>query len=68
MTFGVVSNPDVMLGVDSSLGVRFGVDNSPEVKFGATVCGTFRAEAETAIMLSKNNTVLCIDIPPAKTH
>lgn len=56
MIFWVDSNPGVMLGVDSNLDVMLGV----------MICGIVRAEAETetAIMLSKANIILYIDIPP----
>ena len=49
----------------------FGVDSNLDVALGVTVCGIFRAEAETeietAIMLSKANIILYIDIPPKVT-
>ncbi|MDP1855058.1 MAG: hypothetical protein Q8K74_03270 [Candidatus Nitrotoga sp.] len=49
----------------------FGVDSNLDVALGVAVCGVFRAEAgteiETAIMLSKGNIILYIDIPPKVT-
>lgn len=49
----------------------FGVDSNLDVALGVAVCGVFRAEAgteiETAIMLSKANIILYIDIPPKVT-
>ena len=57
-----------MFWVDSNLGVMFGVDSNLEVALGVMFCGTVRAEAETetAIMLSKANIILYIDIPPTE--
>ena len=43
-----------------------GVDSNLDVMLGVMICGIVRAEAETetAIMLSKTNIILYIDIPP----
>ena len=64
MILGVDSNPGVIFWVDSSPCVIFGVDNNLDVTLGVMVCGIVRAEAEAAIMLSKANIILYIDIPP----
>ncbi|BBJ22881.1 hypothetical protein W01_08080 [Candidatus Nitrotoga sp. AM1P] len=64
MIFGVDSNPGVIFWVDSSPGVMFGVDSNFDVTLGVIVCGIVLAEAETAIMLSRANIILYIDIPP----
>lgn len=64
MIFGVDSNPGVIFWVDSSPCVIFGVDNNLNVTLGVMVCGIVRAEAEAAIMLSKANIILYIDISP----
>ena len=66
VTFEVDSNPGVIFWVDSNPGVMFGVDSNLDVMLGVMICGIVRAEAETetAIMLSKANTILYIDIPP----
>ncbi len=57
-----------MFWVDSNPGVMFGVDSNLDVALGEMFCGIVRAEAETetetAIMLSKANIILYIDIPP----
>ena len=69
--FEVDSKPGVIFWVDSNFVVIFGVDSNLDVALGVTVCGIFRAEAgteiETAIMLSKANIILYIDIPPKVT-
>ena len=62
--FWVDSNPGVIFWVDSSPGVMFGVDSNLDVTLGVIICGIVLAEAETAIMLSKANIILYIDIPP----
>lgn len=62
--FGVDSSPCVIFGVDSNPGVIFWVDNNLDVTLGVMICGIVRAEAEAAIMLSKANIILYIDIPP----
>ena len=64
VTFEVDSNPGVIFWVDSNPGVMFGVDSNLDVMLGVMICGIVRAEAETAIMLSKANIILYIDIPP----
>lgn len=64
MIFGVDSSFGVIFWVDSNLGVIFWVDNNLDVTFGAVICGIGRAQAEAAIMLSKANIILYIDIPP----
>ncbi|MCX7195079.1 MAG: hypothetical protein NTV37_04110 [Proteobacteria bacterium] len=66
MIFEVDSSPGVMFLVDSNPGVMFEVDSNLDVALGVMFCGIVRAEAETetAIMLSKANIILYIDIPP----
>ena len=69
--FEVDSKPGVIFWVDSNFAVIFGVDSNLDVALGVAVCGIFRAETgteiETAIMLSKANIILYIDIPPKVT-
>lgn len=66
MIFEVDSSPGVILWVESNPGVMFEVDSNLDVTLGVMFCGIVRAEAETetAIMLSKANIILYIDIPP----
>ena len=64
MIFGVDSNPCVIFWVDNSPGVMFWVDSNLDVTLGVIGCGIFLAEAETAIMLNKANTILDIDSSP----
>lgn len=64
MILGVDSNPGVIFWVDNRPCVIFGVDNNLDVTLGVMIGGIVLAEAEAAIMLSKANIILYIDIPP----